>query len=108
MTDLIKIIVSAVGGAIVGGFFNVWLQHVKNQGGNEKVYAEYSEDMYQRTKKAMDERDDLKQQVIEMRVQISEQSKTIKKQSKVIDGLTAQVEKLRTQFKSMEDKNEKK
>ncbi|GAQ01456.1 hypothetical protein NBRC111452_1264 [Companilactobacillus farciminis] len=107
MNEIIRIIIYSLGGAIVGGFFNVWLQRVKNQGGNEKVYAEYSEDMFQRTKKAMDERDDLKEQVIELRAQISEQSKTIKKQSKVIDGLTAEVEKLSTQFKSMEDKNEK-
>lgn len=85
MTDLIKIIVSAVGGAIVGGFFNVWLQKIKNQGSNEGVYADHTKELLERVDKLTDERDDLKQQVINLQSKIDDQNDTIIEGLNLID-----------------------
>lgn len=98
MSDTIKVIVSAIGGAIVSGIFGVWLQKLKNTGSNESVYAEHTDSLWDRLDKITDERDELKEQVIRLNAKIDEQSK-------IIDQLTRQMSTLNTKFQDWESEN---
>ncbi|MQS88293.1 hypothetical protein [Companilactobacillus mishanensis] len=98
MNDTLKIIISAIGGAIVSGIFGVWGQKLKNTSSNESVYAEHTDIMWDRLDKITNERDELKEQVIKLNAKIDEQSK-------IIDQLTRQMSALNSKFQDWESEN---
>lgn len=98
--ETIRILISAIGGAVITGIFGVWLQRLKNQGSNENVYAEHTEDLFKRLDKITNERDDLKEQVIELKGQVE-------KLNDVIDSLNEQMGNLTTQLNKFTKQEEK-
>jgi len=98
--ETIRIMISAIGGAVVTGIFGVWLQRLKNQGSNENVYAEHTEDLFKRLDKITNERDDLKEQVIELKGQVE-------KLNDVIDSLNEQMGNLTSKLEDFTKQEEK-
>jgi len=98
--ETIRILISAIGGAVVTGIFGVWLQRLKNQGSNENVYAEHTEDLFKRLDKITNERDDLKEQVIELKGQVE-------KLNDVIDSLNEQMGNLTSKLEDFTKQEEK-
>jgi len=97
MIETIQVAISAVVGGVVTGVFGVWLQRTKNKGTNESVYADHTQELFDRLDKITQERDDLKEQVIKL-------NNLVQKQSNIIDSLNEQVGKLNEKFDSMEEK----
>jgi peptidoglycan hydrolase CwlO-like protein len=95
LSSTIIAIVSAVSGAAVTGFYNVWVQKTKNVGNNESVYAEHTEDMWKRLDDLTYERDDFKSQVITLQAEVEEQTR-------VIDQLNKQIGELSNKFEELE------
>ncbi|CAJ1189381.1 hypothetical protein CPEBRM1_ABPJDJAI_01140 [Companilactobacillus paralimentarius] len=63
--------------AVIGAWGTVWLQRAKNQGNNENIYAEHTEELFRRIdklttdlEKRTQERDDLKEQVLSLKGQV--------------------------------------
>jgi len=98
MIDTIKVAISAIVGGVITGVFGVWLQRVKNQGSNEGIYAEHIDGALDRLEERTKERDDLKNQVMQLQLQIKQQSLLIEKQNKVINSLNKQVGDLNSKF----------
>lgn len=76
MSDALKYIAGFIT-AVIGAWGTVWLQHAKNQGNNESVYAEHTRDLFRRIdklttdlEKRTQERDDLKQQVLSLKERV--------------------------------------
>lgn len=76
MSDAFKYIAGFIT-AVIGAWGTVWLQRAKNQGSNENVYAEHTEDLFRRIdklttdlEKRTQERDDLKEQVLSLKGQV--------------------------------------
>ncbi|APX72728.1 hypothetical protein M5C72_06375 [Companilactobacillus allii] len=97
MIDTVRVAISAVVGGAVTGIFGVWLQRTKNKGSNESIYADHTQELFDRLDKITQERDDLKEQVIKLNNQVQ-------KQSNIIDSLTKQVGNLNEKFDLMEEK----
>ena len=91
--ETIKTLISAIGGAVMTGIFGVWLQRLKNQGSNESVYADHTNDLFKRLDRITSERDDLKEQVIELKAQVQELNSVIDSLNKQMGNLTAQLNK---------------
>lgn len=104
MIDTIKVAISAVMGGIVTGVFGVWLQRIKNKGTNESIYADHTQELFERLDKITQERDDLKEQVMKLQNQIERQNELINKQNGIIDSLNKQVGELNTKFDLIEEK----
>lgn len=100
MIETIRVAISAVVGGVVTGVFGVWLQRTKNKGTNESVYAEHTEDLFNRLDKITNERDDLKIQVIELKGQVE-------KLNGVIDSLNEQMGKLTSKLEDFTKREEK-
>lgn len=88
MNDVLKYIAGFIT-AVIGAWGTVWLQRAKNQGNNESVYAEHTEDLFRRIdklttdlEKRTQERDDLKEQVLSLKGQVKELEIKIDKLSK--------------------------
>lgn len=99
--ETIRILISAIGGAVITGIFGVWLQRLKNQGSNENVYADHTKELFDRLDQITQERDDLKVQVIKLQDQVSKQNSTI-------DALNKQVGVLNSKFDKFNELEEEK
>jgi len=99
--ETIRILISAIGGAVITGVFGVWLQRLKNQGSNENVYADHTKELFERLDQITQERDDLKVQVIKLQNQVSKQNNTI-------DALNKQVGVLNSKFDKFNELEEEK
>lgn len=99
--ETIRILISAIGGAVITGVFGVWLQRLKNQGSNENVYADHTRELFDRLDQITQERDDLKAQVIKLQDQVSKQNNTI-------DALNKQVGVLNSKFDKFNELEEEK
>ncbi|MBL3531063.1 hypothetical protein JMJ99_06740 [Companilactobacillus zhachilii] len=99
--ETIRILISAIGGAVITGVFGVWLQRLKNQGSNENVYADHTKELFDRLDQITQERDDLKVQVIKLQDQVSKQNNTI-------DALNKQVGVLNSKFDKFNELEEEK
>lgn len=99
--ETIRILISAIGGAVITGIFGVWLQRLKNQGSNENVYADHTKELFERLDQITHERDDLKVQVIKLQNQVSKQNNTI-------DALNKQVGVLNSKFDKFNELEEEK
>ncbi|KRO00880.1 hypothetical protein [Companilactobacillus kimchiensis] len=99
--ETIRILISAIGGAVITGIFGVWLQRLKNQGSNENVYADHTKELFERLDQITQERDDLKVQVIKLQNQVSKQNNTI-------DALNKQVGVLNSKFDKFNELEEEK
>jgi len=99
--ETIRILISAIGGAVITGVFGVWLQRLKNQGSNENVYADHTKELFDRLDQITQERDDLKVQVIKLQNQVSKQNNTI-------DALNKQVGVLNSKFDKFNELEEEK
>jgi len=99
--ETIRILISAIGGAVITGIFGVWLQRLKNQGSNENVYADHTKELFDRLDQITQERDDLKVQVIKLQDQVSKQNNTI-------DALNKQVGVLNSKFDKFNELEEEK
>lgn len=99
--ETIRILISAIGGAVITGVFGVWLQRLKNQGSNENVYADHTKELFDRLDQITQERDDLKVQVIKLQDQVSKQNNTI-------DALKKQVGALNSKFDKFNELEEEK
>ncbi|KRK80382.1 hypothetical protein [Companilactobacillus nodensis] len=99
--ETIRILISAIGGAVITGVFGVWLQRLKNQGSNENVYADHTRELFDRLDQITQERDDLKVQVIKLQDQVSKQNNTI-------DALNKQVGVLNSKFDKFNELEEEK
>ena len=99
--ETIRILISAIGGAVITGVFGVWLQRLKNQGSNENVYADHTKELFERLDQITQERDDLKVQVIKLQEQVSKQNNTI-------DALNKQVGELNSKFDKFNELEEEK
>lgn len=100
-SETIRTIISAIVGAIITGVFGVWLQRLKNQGSNENIYAEHTNDLFKRLDEITDERDDLKKQVIELRAEVAQLNT-------VIDSLNGQMGNLTNQLNKFTKQEEEK
>ncbi|MQS52182.1 hypothetical protein [Companilactobacillus mishanensis] len=96
MNDTFLALLSAVGGGAITGLTGVWGLHVKNRGSNEQVYAEHTDELFDRLDKITSERDDLKEQVIKLTAKVNEQTK-------VIDQLNKQMGELNIKFDRLEE-----
>ncbi|APX72098.1 phage scaffolding protein [Companilactobacillus allii] len=103
MTDIVVAVVSAIGGGVMTGFFNVWQAKLKNQGSNESVYADHTKELFERLDQITQERDDLKDQVNDLQLKIDYQSNIIEKQGKTIDALNKQMGELNSKFDLWEE-----
>lgn len=99
--ETIRILISAIGGAVITGVFGVWLQRLKNQGSNENVYADHTKELFDRLDQITQERDDLKVQVIKLQNQVSKHNNTI-------DALNKQVGVLNSKFDKFNELEEEK
>jgi len=99
--ETIRILISAIGGAVITGVFGVWLQRLKNQGSNENVYADHTKELFDRLDQITQERDDFKVQVIKLLDQVSKQNNTI-------DALNKQVGVLNSKFDKFNELEEEK
>ncbi|HCD08246.1 MAG TPA: hypothetical protein DEQ50_08335 [Lactobacillus sp.] len=99
--ETIRILISAIGGAVITGVFGVWLQRLRNQGSNENVYADHTKELFDRLDQITQERDDLKVQVIKLQDQVSKQNNTI-------DALNKQVGVLNSKFDKFNELEEEK
>lgn len=99
--ETIRILISAIGGAVITGVFGVWLQRLKNQGSNENVYADHTKELFDRLDQITQERDELKVQVIKLQDQVSKQNNTI-------DALNKQVGALNSKFDKFNELEEEK
>lgn len=75
------------------GIFGVWLQRLKNQGSNENIYADHTNDLFKRLDRITSERDDLKEQVIELKAQVQELNSVIDSLNERMGNLTIQLNK---------------
>ena len=98
--ETIRILISAIGGAVITGVFGVWLQRLKNQSSNENIYADHTADLFKRLDKITNERDDLKNQVIELKGQVQ-------KLNGVIDSLNEQMGQLTSKLEEFTKQEEK-
>lgn len=99
--ETIKTLISAIGGAVMTGVFGVWLQRLKNQGSNENIYADHTNDLFKRLDRITSERDDLKEQVIELKAQVQELNSVIDSLNERMGNLTIQLNK----FTKKEEEN---
>lgn len=99
--ETIRTLISAIGGAVITGVFGVWLQRLKNQGSNENIYADHTNDLFKRLDRITSERDDLKEQVIELKAQVQNLNVVIDSLNEQMASLTAQLNK----FTKKEEEN---
>ncbi|MEK1387083.1 hypothetical protein HCZ02_09265 [Limosilactobacillus fermentum] len=81
MKEIVIAVVSSLFGGALGAFFNYKGKTVSAIASQEDVYADHTKELFKRLDKLTDERDELKDQVLE--------------QSKTIDILNGQIKQLR-------------
>lgn len=101
-----------LGGGALGGIITAALGYLSkvndNQSHNEKVYADHTDELFERIDHLTDERDKSNRQVVKLQAKIETQNRTISslkakvdRQNEVIDKMTQQIGELSEHIKSL-------
>lgn len=95
-------------GAIVTAILTYLSKRNESRSRNETIYADHTDELFDRIDKLTDERDQSNRQADKLRIKVEAQTETISKlekeverQSKIIDKLTRQIGELNDQIAKM-------